>query len=39
MKQKDAPAKDLQRLIGWLFFNLLIGSNDSHAKNLAFLYT
>ncbi len=34
-----APAKDLQRFIGWFFFNLLIGNNDSHAKNLAILYT
>ncbi|MDZ7854372.1 MAG: type II toxin-antitoxin system HipA family toxin [Halomonas sp.] len=34
-----APAKDLRRLIGWLFFNLLIGNHDSHAKNLAILYT
>lgn len=33
------PAKDLQRLIAWFFFNLLIGNNDSHAKNLSILYT
>ncbi|MCS2608492.1 type II toxin-antitoxin system HipA family toxin [Halomonas dongshanensis] len=39
LQQQGAPAKDLQRLIGWLFFNLLIGNNDSHAKNLAILYT
>ncbi|MGY2461199.1 HipA domain-containing protein [Vreelandella sulfidaeris] len=39
LQQTGAPAKDLQRLIGWLFFNLLIGNNDSHAKNLAILYT
>ncbi|WP_447527896.1 HipA domain-containing protein [Vreelandella sp. TE19] len=39
LQRQGAPAKDLQRLIGWLFFNLLIGNNDSHAKNLAILYT
>lgn len=39
LQEVGAPAKDLQRLIGWLFFNLLIGNNDSHAKNLAILYT
>ncbi|HSP32435.1 MAG TPA: type II toxin-antitoxin system HipA family toxin [Halomonas sp.] len=39
LQQVGAPAKDLQRLIGWLFFNLLIGNNDSHAKNLAILFT
>ncbi|WP_346799316.1 type II toxin-antitoxin system HipA family toxin [Halomonas sp. Bachu 37] len=39
LQQVGTPAKDLQRLIGWLFFNLLIGNNDSHAKNLAILYT
>ncbi|EWH00780.1 type II toxin-antitoxin system HipA family toxin [Halomonas sp. BC04] len=39
LQHAGAPAKDLQRLIGWFFFNLLIGNNDSHAKNLAILYT
>lgn len=39
LQEVGAPARDLQRLIGWLFFNLLIGNNDSHAKNLAILYT
>lgn len=39
LQEQGAPAKDMQRLIGWLFFNLLIGNNDSHAKNLAILYT
>lgn len=39
MQQEGTPAKDLQRLIAWFFFNLLIGNNDSHAKNLAILYT
>ncbi len=39
MQQVGTPAKDLQRMIAWFFFNLLIGNNDSHAKNLAILYT
>ncbi len=39
LQQVGTPAKDLQRLIAWIFFNLLIGNNDSHAKNLAILYT
>lgn len=39
LQQVGTPAKDLQRLIAWFFFNLLVGNNDSHAKNLAILYT
>ncbi|MDI5986410.1 HipA domain-containing protein [Halomonas sp. M4R5S39] len=39
LQQAGAPAMDLQRLIGWLFFNLLIGNHDSHAKNLSILQT
>jgi serine/threonine-protein kinase HipA len=30
------PAADLKRLVEWLFFNLMVGNNDSHAKNLSF---
>lgn len=29
------PALDLRHLIGWVFFNLCVGNNDSHAKNLS----
>jgi serine/threonine-protein kinase HipA len=29
------PAVDLRNFVGWLFFNLFIGNNDSHAKNLS----
>ena len=29
------PIPDLNQLIKWLFFNLMIGNNDSHSKNLA----
>lgn len=30
-----APAIDLKLLLGWIFFNLYTGNNDSHAKNLS----
>jgi len=29
------PALDLQALVQWVFFNLYVGNNDSHAKNLS----
>lgn len=31
------PAVDRRHLLRWLFFNLYVGNNDSHAKNLAML--
>ena len=33
------PLKDLSQLLKWFWFNLLIGNNDCHSKNLSFLYT
>jgi serine/threonine-protein kinase HipA len=33
------PIPDLNQLLKWLIFNLAIGNNDSHSKNLAFLQT
>lgn len=33
------PAVDQRHLLRWLFFNLFVGNNDSHAKNLAMLAT
>jgi serine/threonine-protein kinase HipA len=33
------PVKDCESLLKWLFFNLCIGNNDSHAKNLSMLQT
>ncbi|MFN2411384.1 MAG: HipA domain-containing protein, partial [Halomonas sp.] len=39
LQQAGAPARDLQRFIRWFFYNLLIGNNDSHAKNLSLLQT
>ncbi|MBZ8143129.1 phosphatidylinositol kinase, partial [Rubrivivax gelatinosus] len=29
------PAPDLRHLVRWVFFNLYVGNNDSHAKNLS----
>jgi serine/threonine-protein kinase HipA len=29
------PAVDLKLYLGWIFFNLYTGNNDSHAKNLS----
>ena len=34
-----APIPDLNQLLKWLLFNIVIGNNDSHSKNLAFLQT
>ena len=31
------PAVDLRNFIAWILFNLFVGNNDSHAKNLALL--
>jgi serine/threonine-protein kinase HipA len=33
----DRPTTDLRSMLDWLCFNLLIGNNDSHSKNLSFL--
>lgn len=32
------PAVDLKRMVDWAFFNIYIGNNDSHAKNLSIYY-
>jgi serine/threonine-protein kinase HipA len=34
-----APIPDLNQLLMWFWFNLVIGNNDCHSKNLAFLQT
>jgi serine/threonine-protein kinase HipA len=36
-KYSTAPIPDLNQLLKWFLFNLIIGNNDSHSKNLAFL--
>lgn len=33
------PAIDQRHLLRWIFFNLYVGNNDSHAKNLSLLLT
>jgi len=37
-KVSDNKINDLEAALKWLAFNLLIGNNDSHSKNLSFLY-
>ena len=37
-RYSSLPADDLARFIRWVGFNYLIGNEDAHAKNLAFLY-
>jgi serine/threonine-protein kinase HipA len=40
LKEKSArQAVDLRNLLRWLFFNLYVGNNDSHAKNLSLVTT
>lgn len=34
-RYSSQPALDLRHLLNWLFFNLYVGNNDSHAKNLS----
>lgn len=36
-KISSNPIKDCESVVKWLFFNLLTGNNDSHAKNLSML--
>ena len=38
LQESGVPGKDLVRLIQWVFFNLFVGNNDSHAKNLSIYY-
>jgi len=33
------PVKDLSAYLNWMWFNLLIGNNDCHSKNLSFIYS
>jgi len=35
-KHSVQPGVDLKRFYQWIFFNLMTGNNDSHAKNLSF---
>lgn len=38
LQENGVPANDLIRLIQWVFFNLFVGNNDSHAKNLSLYF-
>lgn len=38
LKNNGVTAEDLKRLLQWVFFNLFVGNNDSHAKNLSIYY-
>lgn len=39
LQQNHVSVMDLKRLLEWVFLNLYIGNNDSHAKNLSILQT
>ncbi|MNQ87888.1 Serine/threonine-protein kinase HipA [compost metagenome] len=39
LKDTGVSAADLKRFLQWVFFNLCVGNNDSHAKNLSVLQT
>jgi len=34
-RYSSQPAVDLRHFVRWIFFNLYVGNNDSHAKNLS----
>lgn len=35
LKQYGVPGNDMKRFLQWIFFNLFVGNNDSHAKNIS----
>ncbi|EJO33327.1 type II toxin-antitoxin system HipA family toxin [Achromobacter marplatensis] len=39
LKAMSVGATDLKRFLQWVIFNLCVGNNDSHAKNLSVLQT
>ncbi len=39
LNQSGVVAADTKRFIQWIFFNLYVGNNDSHAKNLSIYFT
>jgi serine/threonine-protein kinase HipA len=39
LNQSGVTAADTKRFIQWIFFNLYVGNNDSHAKNLSIYLT
>ena len=38
LKENGVPSQDTKRFIQWIFFNLYVGNNDSHAKNLSIYF-
>ena len=38
-EHSTSPGRDIVQFFRWLWFNILIGNNDCHAKNLAFVTT
>ena len=39
LNQSGVGAADTKRFIQWVFFNLYVGNNDSHAKNLSIYFS
>ncbi|WZB73860.1 HipA domain-containing protein [Achromobacter insuavis] len=39
LRDMGVNAADLKRFLQWVVFNLCVGNNDSHAKNLSVLQT
>lgn len=37
-RSSSLPIKDLSQFLSWFWFNLLIGNNDCHSKNLSFIH-
>ncbi len=37
-RHSERPAADIEELIRWQAFNVLVGNNDGHAKNVSFLH-
>ena len=37
--KSSSPIKDLSQFLSWFWFNLFIGNNDCHSKNLSFVHT
>jgi len=34
----NTPIKDIQTFVYWIIFNLIVGNNDAHAKNISLLH-
>lgn len=39
LSQSGVGAADTKRFIHWIFFNLYVGNNDSHAKNISIYFS